>query len=76
MTKEELLKEAMRLQPMDRVRLADGLYESVDLTDGKDIEASWVAEIRRRASEIDLGTVQLIDQKQAMQQMFGDDDHV
>jgi len=56
---EELAKKARSLAPEDRVRLAEELLATVQVTD-EDVEAAWEEEIRRRVAEIESGTAKLV----------------
>ena len=44
MTKEQILAEALALDPADRDDLADQLWRSVDRANGQSIEESWAQE--------------------------------
>lgn len=53
----DLFKEAMRLDPKERVALAGLLIESLDPESEEGVEQAWVAEIERRMAELDAGAV-------------------
>jgi hypothetical protein len=63
-TSDELLAEALKLPEPVRARIAQSLLaspdDSADDGDPVEIEQAWVAEVSRRAAEIDAGTVQTI----------------
>jgi putative addiction module component (TIGR02574 family) len=59
MTTFELLKEAQDLPVEERAFLADALLRSLS-SDNTEINAQWVAEVRRRAKAIDEGTTSTI----------------
>ena len=61
MTKQQILDEAMRLDPQQRVELIDELRQTID-----DLSPDQRAEIRRRGDEIDRGEVQLLDGDEVM----------
>jgi putative addiction module component (TIGR02574 family) len=51
-TIEELRKEALRLSPEDRVKLAGDLLDSVGSDEqGVDVDAAWAAELKRRLDD-------------------------
>ena len=60
-TPDELLAEALELPEEARARLAQSLIASLDNAqedgDPGEIERAWLAEVSRRAAEIDAGTV-------------------
>ena len=56
MATETLEKEALKLTPAKRLRLAEKLMDSVDDFATADIAKAWQAEINRRVEEIDNGT--------------------
>jgi putative addiction module component (TIGR02574 family) len=53
--KEQVLSEALRLQPSDRADVAAALLASLDETEDQGARAAWDAEAARRATEIDTG---------------------
>jgi putative addiction module component (TIGR02574 family) len=55
--KEQVLAEALRLQPSDRADLAAALLASLDQGEDAGAAAAWDAEVARRAAEIDSGKV-------------------
>jgi putative addiction module component (TIGR02574 family) len=57
-TVETLEAAALQLTPADRARLVDRLIATLD-TD-PDVEEAWAAEVERRQSEIESGTVSLL----------------
>lgn len=61
MSSDEILPAALALTPKERAKLARELLESLHDVDEGDIEAEWVEEINRRASEVDNGTAKLVD---------------
>jgi putative addiction module component (TIGR02574 family) len=57
-TVETLEAAALQLTPADRARLIDRLIATLDAD--PEIEEAWAAEVERRQSEIDNGTVTLL----------------
>ena len=53
----DLFQQASELSDTDRATLAALLIESLEPDHSADIEASWAAEVTRRMSELDAGTV-------------------
>jgi putative addiction module component (TIGR02574 family) len=58
---EEIEADAMRLQPRDRVRLAQRLVSSLDPAVEKDVEGLWLMEAERRMEELRTGKATGID---------------
>ena len=63
MSVEQIIHEALKLSPEDRVRVAERLYDTVDFVEE---DAEFAAELDRRCREIDDGTVELIPFDEAM----------
>jgi putative addiction module component (TIGR02574 family) len=62
-TPDELLEEALKLPAKGRAALAEALLSSLDQTQDAEPAAlaqEWLAEVTRRAAEIDSGAVQTI----------------
>lgn len=57
-TVEALEAAALQLTPADRARLVDRLIATLDAD--PEIEEAWAAEVERRQSEIENGTVSLL----------------
>jgi len=57
-TVETLEAAALQLAPADRTRLIDSLIATLDAD--PEVEESWAAEVERRQSEIESGTVSLL----------------
>jgi putative addiction module component (TIGR02574 family) len=53
MTREQILSEAMSLDPKDREILAEQLWHSIDGTTGEEVAQAWADEIRRRVAVAD-----------------------
>lgn len=66
MTKEQILTEAMTLDPQERDEVAEALWQCIvpgEFTSGQ------VAEIRRRVDDLDSGRVQSIPGEQVMHEL-------
>lgn len=68
---KKLLDEALQLPPGEREALAGQLFDSLE-TDDADAEAAWQAEIQRRLTELNKGTVEPIPWAEARRMIFGD----
>lgn len=68
MTLAELIEAGRELTPLERVKLADELLDSVEETDESDpeVDAAWQAEFRRRLDDVESGRVQLVDGPETM----------
>jgi putative addiction module component (TIGR02574 family) len=53
--KEQVLTEALRLQPNDRADLAAALLPNLDQVADAGVRAAWDQEAARRAAELDFG---------------------
>jgi putative addiction module component (TIGR02574 family) len=56
--------EALKLNVTERAKLAEHLIASLD--EDSEIEEAWAAEVERRITEIESGTVQLIPAAEAI----------
>lgn len=62
-----ILDAAMKLPSVDRAELAAILLDSIgDGSSPEEVEASWIAEAKRRASAIDCGELELVDSEEMM----------
>ncbi len=59
-TVDELLRQALELDPKAREELATLLLESVPGESQEEVDAAWDATIRRRVQELESGAVQTI----------------
>ncbi|MGA7979402.1 MAG: addiction module protein [Chromatiaceae bacterium] len=66
---EQILEEAMRLDPRTRALVAEALLETLDVGPDFQVSEAWRAEIRRRCAEIDTGAIALIPGEQALAQL-------
>ena len=64
----ELTERAKSLPPEDRARLAEELLATLDSSDDE-VDAAWDAEIRKRITEIENGTVRPIPADEAFAQV-------
>ncbi|MEO8125228.1 MAG: addiction module protein [Burkholderiales bacterium] len=62
----ELAAQGRALPPEERVRLLDLLLESLEETQGTEIENAWNAEITRRVAAHERGEGKLYDAEQVM----------
>jgi putative addiction module component (TIGR02574 family) len=67
-SRDQLLTEALALPTEDRAHLAESLISSLDEdveeVDPVELEREWLAEVARRSSEIDSGSVEPIPAEQ------------
>src|ERR1700716_2935440 len=68
---KEVFHEAAQLPERDRATLAGLLIETLDPVSEPDVEAAWSEEIKRRLTEIDAGTVELIPWEGVRAELFG-----
>ena len=61
MSTDELLNAALALPTRERAKLVHDLLRSLDGPADADAHAAWVAEIERRARELDGGSVEAVD---------------
>jgi len=52
-----VLKEALRLNPVERAELIDGLFHRFDKSPDEKIEALWAAESESRIDAFDAGLI-------------------
>lgn len=62
----ELAEQGRKLPPEERVRLLDGLLESLDEAPNTEIERAWDAEITRRVAAHEGGEGRLFDAEGVM----------
>ena len=60
MSRDQVLQAALALDPADRIKLSVELLESLEPVE-QDVEASWEAELDRRADRLDGGQAELVD---------------
>ena len=61
MSPDKLLDAALALPAKERAKLAHDLLRSLDESEDSDAGALWIAEIERRARELDDGSVEPVD---------------
>lgn len=65
-----VFQDAAQLPERDRATLAGLLIETLDPVSEPDVEAAWAAEIERRVTEIDAGSVELIPWEDVRAELF------
>jgi putative addiction module component (TIGR02574 family) len=55
LNKEQVMTEAMKLDPLERESLAEELLLSVHESDRAEIDAAWLAEAKRREAAFEAG---------------------
>jgi hypothetical protein len=63
---EQVLAQALELEPRDRAKILDALSASLD---GEELSPEWEQVIARRLSELNAGTVALIPADAAFQKL-------
>jgi putative addiction module component (TIGR02574 family) len=69
LTKEQILAEAMSLPPDERSHVAEELWLSVDEATKEEIDAAWLAEIRRRVAAVDSGAMKTIPAEELLAEL-------
>ena len=59
-TYDDVLRTACSLDELERVRLVDDLLSTLSPAEAAPLDDAWLAEIDRRSTELDSGTVQMI----------------
>jgi len=67
----KLFEEAMRLDPEERALLTGLLIESLEPESEEGVEQAWMAEVERRMTELDSGTVQPIAWEELRARLYG-----
>ena len=57
---KDILEAAMELEPVERAKIAQELLDSIDGGANGGLDAEWIAELERRAREIDEGRAQFV----------------
>jgi putative addiction module component (TIGR02574 family) len=52
---KQIIEAALKLDPADRVKVAQELLESVDAGANGGLDAKWIEELEQRAQETDAG---------------------
>jgi putative addiction module component (TIGR02574 family) len=63
---QQIIDEAMQLEPQGRALVAEALLESLDIDADVEISEAWRKEIRQRCDAIDQGTIALIPGDQVL----------
>jgi putative addiction module component (TIGR02574 family) len=58
MTKEQILAEAMKLDPEDRVAVAEQLWLTLENEPDRELDAAWGEEAERRMAAYERGEVE------------------
>lgn len=66
---DQLLRQALELEPKARAELATLLLESVPTEPQEEVDAAWEATIRRRVKELESGAVQTIPWKEVRRKL-------
>ena len=69
MSLTSIQEEIARLSSTERAMLIDILWESLDETRVKEIEAKWAAESEERIDAVDRGDLQTIDGPSALREL-------
>jgi putative addiction module component (TIGR02574 family) len=69
-TTEDLLEEALALEPGERADLAATLVGSLDSPGDSEIEEAWAREVERRVADVEEGKVETIPWSQARAQLL------
>jgi hypothetical protein len=67
----KILEDALQLEPTARAFVAETLLDSLDLEADFPVSEEWLAEIRRRCSEIDSGKTALLDSATVINELRG-----
>jgi hypothetical protein len=65
-TIDELMREALKLDPSTRASMAHELLNSLESLSDAEIEQLWVEEALRRSAEIDAGTATTVSAEDAI----------
>ena len=68
MTVDEIMREALRLDPSTRASIAHELLNSLESLSEPQVEQLWLEEAERRSAEIAAGSAQLIPAAEAIAQ--------
>lgn len=64
MTTDQIEQELLKLPASERARLAERLIASLD--EDAEVQAAWIAEVRRRDEELQSGAVEAIPVEDAL----------
>lgn len=68
MTADEIMRQALRLDPSARASIAHELLNSLESLSEAEVEQLWLEEADRRSAEIAAGTARLIPAEEAIAQ--------
>jgi putative addiction module component (TIGR02574 family) len=66
----KIIDEAMKLDPSARAMVAETLLDSLEVGADFEISEAWRKEIRRRCSEIDDGSLELIPGERVLDELW------
>ena len=69
-TVDELLRQALRLDPKARAELASLLLDSVPAEPKDDVDSAWEIEVARRVRELESGSVATIPWEDVRERML------
>ena len=69
MTKEQILTEAMALDPNEREALAEELLSTLNGERAAVVEAAWVEECKRRIDAVERGELSVVPGEQVMREL-------
>ena len=67
---EDVLRKALELEEKERAQLAVLLIESLGDVPSEEVESAWVAEIERRAAELESGSVEGIPWEEVRERLL------
>jgi putative addiction module component (TIGR02574 family) len=65
-----LLKQAMALAEAERAEIAGALLESLEPSSDTGVDEAWSEEVRRRLTQLDAGSAELIPWEEVREQLF------
>jgi putative addiction module component (TIGR02574 family) len=69
-TVEELIRQALKLDPKARAELAALILESLPTESAEEVDAAWEAEIRRRVQQLESGSVKTIPWEEVRERLI------
>jgi putative addiction module component (TIGR02574 family) len=75
--KQSIIDEAMKFPEIDRLEIAEALFESIAGPRDIDAQQAWSEEIERRLAEVDAGRATFVPWEQARRAISGEstDEH-
>jgi hypothetical protein len=70
---KQLLRDAAELPEADRATLAGVMIESLEPEPTPEVKRAWSREIERRVSEVENGSVVLVDREDVRAELFADE---